>query len=80
MVSKTICVNWYLDGITDVDKSRNFSDFVPYSDDDDNLCLPLDGSGIISSLMTFLILYNNVVPISLLISIEIVKYVQGTGF
>ena len=27
--------------------------------------------------MTFLILYNNVVPISLLISIEIVKYVQA---
>ena len=27
--------------------------------------------------MTFLILYNNVVPISLLVTIEVVKYVQA---
>ena len=47
---------------------------TPISDD---LCLPLNAAGIVKSLMTFLILYNNVVPISLLISIEIVKYVQA---
>ena len=44
---------------------------------EDESCGEVSGMGILKSLMTFLILYNNVVPISLLVTIEVVKYVQG---
>ena len=77
LVSKYICVHWYLADITDVSPAKNFTYTYFDANDTDDLCLPLDAAGIVKSLMTFLILYNNVVPISLLISIEIVKYVQA---
>ena len=37
----------------------------------------VEATRVVKSLMTFLILYNNVVPISLLVTIEVVKYVQA---
>ena len=46
----------------------------------ENPCGEVSTSSVVKSLMTFLILYNNVVPISLLVTIEVVKYVQGKDF
>ena len=43
----------------------------------DESCGEVSTSRVVKSLMTFLILYNNVVPISLLVTIEVVKYVQA---
>lgn len=73
--AKFLCVHWYLNEIYDVRPLNDSSAFVPTPGEE--LCEPLDAAGIVKTLMTFLILYNNVVPISLLISIEIVKYVQA---
>lgn len=72
--AKFLCVHWYLDGIYDV-QPINGTSYDPNSSDP--ICEALDAAGVVKTLMTFLILYNNVVPISLLISIEIVKYVQA---
>ena len=80
LTSKWICFHWYMWGITDVE-AANFSTVYANEEGPDILdesCGEVSGMGILKSLMTFLILYNNVVPISLLVTIEVVKYVQGT--
>jgi phospholipid-transporting ATPase len=79
LTSKWICFHWYMWGITDVE-AANFSTVYANEEGPDILdesCGEVSGMGILKSLMTFLILYNNVVPISLLVTIEVVKYVQA---
>lgn len=46
LVSRFICVHWYLWSITDVDPVQNFS-YIDYAHDDQDLCLPLNAAGIV---------------------------------
>merc|ERR1719500_1305330 len=83
LTSKWICYHWYMWNITDVPNapfSANLTASQAASDDllgGDTECGEVTATRVVKSLMTFLILYNSVVPISLLVTIEVVKYVQA---
>ena len=76
-LKKWICYHWYMWGITDMPNANFSSIYNPESDVLDESCGEVSAGRVVKSLMTFLILYNNVVPISLLVTIEVVKYVQA---
>lgn len=76
-LKKWICYHWYMWGITDMPNANFSSIYNPESDVLDESCGEVSTGRVVKSLMTFLILYNNVVPISLLVTIEVVKYVQA---
>ena len=77
VTSKWICYHWYMWNITDVPNSPFSENLQDQEDLLDSQCGEVDATRVVKSLMTFLILYNNVVPISLLVTIEVVKYVQA---
>ena len=82
LTSKWICYHWYMWNITDVPNAPFSANLTASQASDDLLggdteCGEVTTTRVVKSLMTFLILYNNVVPISLLVTIEVVKYVQA---
>ena len=59
LVSRFICVHWYLWSITDVDPVQNFS-YIDYAHDDQDLCLPLNAAGIVKDrIINLLLLFSN---------------------